>query len=1394
MSFNIGTVINQLLIQLRNKTTTKEIEFIPYTLAPPLETTNKLYSVNGLLYWGDFLLASPEQSTTQSVNFQPPDENGNVDLKIFPDGLTSLSVIYATDINTSSNLSGVSSLNSSLINLNNQINTKASLTSVSNLQAQVNTNITAISVLNTQVSNLQNDKLNISSVSQLLTGNLTINGQITGLSNLNIQDIQTSQYSINSTITNINTNLSVLNNQVANNTTAISNLENGTISSFSVINNRIQNILTGTSNLTICEDDWIYLNSSNLTTISILPNASEKLLINGGIETDYNKYQNNYQLKNANNITTFNINQTGDITTNSILSTSLNTTNLNTTNLTSNSILSNSLNTNSLNVSGLSTLNNVISNNLTSSSILTTNLSSTNISSNSILSNSLTVSDLTIFNGDVYFYGGSITSQSVISQFTSMSIIMNPGGNDPALSIEQTGGTNAILRITDKDTNIKFEINQDCDINLNNNFTVDSQTGNINTSGDIDALGDVDVAGSLVSNTLNIGGNNLVVDTSFNSNVNSFIGPNDGLTITEPDVIIQARTLPSYTGNSFIINSLADLQNAIANANNGDILSINNNIDVSSLGTAGLTINKGVEIKGSNINQTITSSVLNGTIFNITSDNVTIHTLTFNSLGQASNEVCLNFSGGAGVVNAYVNNCRFFADEFAITFNADRWQCTNCFFQYARGVGINESQRFINITRGLNSNCIIDSCEFSCFSGGDVSSQQLINISGGNNVINCNIVVSNCFTTAGSVCQRLMMVESGNINSNGNTFYIYNNTIRGSSGFIIWFFNVFLGNNKFYLVDNTHTVPAVATGSKGLVGGDFTNNTGTIGSLENQVFARNNTIDLPLRADYTQLSVSGDILAYATARFPNAVPNSVETFILDTVNINALLNINQNIVASNNLTTNSLNVSNLSTLNDVLSDSITSNSILTNSLSVSGLSTLNNVLSNSLTSNSILTNNFTLSNINYTQLNVLSDLNVNGSLINMSGNTILNISSGSGITLTPNNTTKSLLISGTATQNTFTNIGGIIANSPNTIMAINGGTGINVSADNLNKILTITNTGTGFNPTFTNLTLGDNLFYDGTIWKNGYYTRAPVITVNNQTITSNNLISPYTWNNSSSIQMRIFVYTDIGRTTQVPLSPFLINSGTKTFTTGPGLELPNFDTTYYLSTQVGFNSAVFFNTFSNFTNSTIVSAPQDALRAQLTGTSLSAYDNAPVNTWVQISEFEYSQLLFNVSGASQYGSANNYDPNAGLTFDTANTSKSVSGQTTYTNPQYPIALRYFSAGNFSGLMYFTFSSSSNVRGEQFITHSATGQNLGSQYFYVRKRPTTQVGVSGSNWLQTTTLGTQSTIGFTNATGVHSTGNGGNPPPSALTLGSFGDNTGGAFIFIMTPTQSWSINQ
>jgi hypothetical protein len=104
---------------------------------------------------------------------------------------------------------------------------------------------------------------------------------------------------------------------------------------------------------------------------------------------------------------------------------------------------------------------------------------------NTLTGTSLNLSSDCTINGNLTVNGTTITANSTVNTFDGyLQIDQNPASAQPALIVNQTGGSGSIVEVVDVDSNIKFKINQDCDLDINSGkFTVDSATGNTSSSG-----------------------------------------------------------------------------------------------------------------------------------------------------------------------------------------------------------------------------------------------------------------------------------------------------------------------------------------------------------------------------------------------------------------------------------------------------------------------------------------------------------------------------------------------------------------------------------------------------------------------------------------------------------------------------------------------------------------------------------------------------------------------------------------------------------------------------------------------------------------------------------------------------------------------------------------------
>jgi len=267
--------------------------------------------------------------------------------------------------------------------------------------------------------------------------------------------------------------------------------------------------------------------------------------------------------------------------------------------------------------------------------------------------------------------------------------------------------------------------------------------------------------------------------------------------------------------------------------------------------------------------------------------------------------------------------------------------------------------------------------------------------------------------------------------------------------------------------------------------------------------------------------------------------------------------------------------------------------------------------------------------------------------------------------------------------------------------------------------------GGDFNPMIDNLFLGDAIFYDGVNWRNGYYTVAPVVSVVGNDVSVGNLVSPYIWNGGTgaSIQMRIFVYTDAGRTNQITGSPFVVNSNTKSFTVGTGQELED-GVLYYLSVQVRPNIAAYPNSYSPFTNATLT-AQGDVIEANLTGAELTNYQNAPIDNWVAITQTQYNAINSALLSKKIYSTFDGVPTNGRVTNTLYH---NVNNFFTFRINERPVLYRIYGSGQ--GATSYIYESASqtslnSARNRVPVISNSQGLPILTQsiHYYVRKKPT-----------------------------------------------------------------------
>lgn len=166
----------------------------------------------------------------------------------------------------------------------------------------------------------------------------------------------------------------------------------------------------------------------------------------------------------------------------------------------------------------------------------------------------LSVGGNATISGDLSVMGTTTTVNSEVNEFNGyVAITQNPAdGTTPALSVVQ-GGTSSgpIFQVEDADTNVKFSINQDCDLNVNaGNFTVDAGTGDVSNAGDLSVGQDLSVTGDV-----SVGQDLMIIGRLKNStvtlkNVSSL--PGSGMNIGDLVYLTTDDVVYTYNGIAWV--------------------------------------------------------------------------------------------------------------------------------------------------------------------------------------------------------------------------------------------------------------------------------------------------------------------------------------------------------------------------------------------------------------------------------------------------------------------------------------------------------------------------------------------------------------------------------------------------------------------------------------------------------------------------------------------------------------------------------------------------------------------------------------------------------------------------------------------------------------------------
>lgn len=313
---------------------------------------------------------------------------------------------------------------------------------------------------------------------------------------------------------------------------------------------------------------------------------------------------------------------------------------------------------------------------------------------------------------------------------------------------------------------------------------------------------------------------------------------------------------------------------------------------------------------------------------------------------------------------------------------------------------------------------------------------------------------------------------------------------------------------------------------------------------------------------------------------------------------------------------------------------------------------------------------------------------------------------------------------------------------------------------------------------------GDPVMYDSTLaqFVNGYTTDQPTLTYSTgfSSITFPALSSPYSYNGAtgSSMVIHLKVYSDAGLTTLV----FEYNPGTGGQTATWTTELTSGVTYYAIGAQRATNRQ---NSWSPWSSTLTFTFQNDIIQQQLT-TSLAAYQAASADTWVNVTSTEFNLVKTNVPGASETGNTSQFTTGS---HSAGNQASLTTTQTTFTNAQYPIALKVNATG-YTGTNELRYGTSTTVvNGGNTLSFSSPAgqQTAGTTYYYVRKTPSTTVGGVGANYSSIFFSNTASSINsITNGSMQYYSG--ANPSPG--TSWNTGSAELGLFTTVVTATKNW----
>ena len=274
----------------------------------------------------------------------------------------------------------------------------------------------------------------------------------------------------------------------------------------------------------------------------------------------------------------------------------------------------------------------------------------------------------------------------------------------------------------------------------------------------------------------------------------------------------QERSLPTYAGTTRVATDEASFNAAVAASIAGDIINVTANITFTSAKTIGV----GIKLTSDTGSRVLTFSSA-ASIITFSGDGVLVEGIALTNPNTGGSATCLSFSSQTAS-NNYVKSCILSTNEFAITHQNTQIQITDNTFLWT---GTQDSHRYI----ALYKNTGITFVARNTFQGNGASPNTACVLIGALPIIsvwtNGVFVFKN--NTSSTAVQRLSICEVAFGASDNIKFYIHDNTIQSSSGFVIFFNGTPLrGIQNVVAYNNIETLGGTATGSKGILALDNT--------------------------------------------------------------------------------------------------------------------------------------------------------------------------------------------------------------------------------------------------------------------------------------------------------------------------------------------------------------------------------------------------------------------------------------------------------------------------------------------------------------------------------------------------------------------------------------------